>query len=126
MNIGISLGEVADKVTILSIKMKRIKDTEKLENIRKQYDALKEFMEDIGIKVTSEDFRKLEQVNLKLWDLEDAIRSKEQRKEFDEGFVELARNIYFFNDDRAAIKRDINFKYGSQFIEEKEYVPYRS
>jgi hypothetical protein len=126
MNIGISLGEVADKVTILSIKMKRIKDSDKLENIRKQYDALKESMEDFGMKVTSEDFRKLEQVNLKLWDLEDAIRLKEQKREFDEGFVQFARSIYFLNDDRSAIKRDINLKYGSQFIEEKEYVAYRS
>jgi hypothetical protein len=126
MNIGISLGEVADKVTILSIKMNRIKDTGKLENIRKQYDVLKKCMEDLGLKVTSEEFKKLEQINLKLWDHEDAIRLKEQQREFDEDFVQLARNIYFFNDDRAAIKRDINLKYGSQFIEEKEYIVYRS
>jgi hypothetical protein len=124
MKIEVSIGEVVDKLSILSIKLKKIKDEDKLKNIRKEYDILKSSMEENGIQVESDQFKELESTNLILWDIEDRIRVKESRKEFDEDFIELARKVYFSNDKRSEIKREINIKYGSDLIEEKEYVKY--
>lgn len=124
MKIEVSIGELVDKVSILSIKLKKIKNEDKLKNIRKEYDILKSAMEKSGINVESDQFKELESINLILWDIEDRIRVKESRKEFDEDFIELARKIYYNNDKRSEIKREINIKYGSNLIEEKEYVKY--
>jgi hypothetical protein len=82
-------------------------------------------MNSAGIKVDSKDFLALKEVNLKLWHIEDDIRIKEQKKEFDKDFIELARSVYFINDDRAKIKKEINLKYKSDLVEEKEYVDYK-
>ena len=125
MKVDISIGELVDKVTILSIKSKKIKDKARLRNIRNEYDLIKDAMEGLGIKVSSGEFKKLKEINLKLWDIEDNIRIKEAKKEFDNDFIQLARSVYFNNDDRAAVKREINLKYGSELIEEKEYVDYK-
>ena len=124
VKIKISLGELVDKVTILSIKSLNIKDPDKLKNITKEYELLRQSMISAGILPDSDVFRRLAAVNTRLWDIEDRIRRKEANKEFDDEFVELARSVYFTNDERAAIKREINVASGSDLIEEKEYTPY--
>ena len=124
MKIDISIGELVDKVTILAIKLEKIKDEKKLKNIRREFDLLGESMKEIGITADSEAYASLKKVNLKLWDIEDHIRIKEAKKEFDADFIRLARSVYFNNDKRAEIKKDINIKFGSDLVEEKEYQPY--
>lgn len=125
MKVEVSIGELVDKVSILSIKRRKITDKKKLENIQREYDTLVKSMEDAGISTTSSEFKRLEAINLKLWDIEDQIRTKEAAKAFDDAFIGLARSVYFTNDERAALKREINLRYGSEIIEEKEYVNYR-
>ncbi len=125
MKIDVSVGELVDKVSILSIKLKKMKNEEKVKNVRQEYDQLRTAMEeDAGIKLESDEFIKLEEINSRLWDIEDRIRIKELKKEFDSGFIELARSIYFYNDERANIKKRINLEFGSSIIEEKEYAEY--
>ncbi len=125
VKIEISLGELVDKVTILAIKSRNIKDPAKLENIAKEYELLSRSMISAGIEPDSDMFRRLAAVNARLWDIEDRIRLKEAKSQFDAEFIELARSVYITNDERAAIKREINVSYGSDLIEEKEYTPYR-
>jgi hypothetical protein len=125
MKVEVSIGELVDKVSILSIKLKKIKDANKLANIQKEYAILVQAMKECGISLQSEECKRLEAINLKLWDIEDQIRNKEARKEYDETFIALARSVYFTNDERAEVKREINIKYGSGLIEEKEYVNYK-
>lgn len=124
MKIDVSIGELVDKVTILSIKLEKIKNEEKLKNIRKEYELLKTAMNSIGVDIDSPEFKRLKSVNLKLWEIEDKIRIKEAKKAFDDEFIQLARSVYYNNDERAAIKREINLEFGSDLIEEKEYVNY--
>lgn len=126
MKIDISIGELVDKVTILSIKLEKVSNLEKLKNIRKEYDILLKPMQECGINVDSDEFVQLKTVNLKLWDIEDQIRIKEADKAFDEEFIELARSVYFINDDRADIKKRINLTFNSDLVEEKEYVDYKN
>jgi len=125
MKIDISIGELVDKVTILSIKLEKIKNPEKLKNIKKEYDLLYESMKSAGITKDLEYFKNLVKVNLRLWDIEDKIRIKEANKAFDDDFIRLARSVYFENDERAEIKKQINLTFGSDLIEEKEYVQYK-
>ena len=116
----ISLGELLDKITILEIKKTKIRGN-KLENIKKEYFLLNEILEEINIKLDNKLFLELKKVNKILWKLEDAIREKEILKVFDEEFINLARDIYKFNDLRSKIKREINILYSSGIIEEKSY-----
>ena len=125
MKIEVSLGEVVDKVTILEIKTEKFKNSEKLENVKKEYKILKKSMENAGITTDSHEFQRLKKVNLKLWHIEDDIRIEEANQRFGEKFIELARSVYFENDRRAALKKEINLKYGSELIEEKEYINYQ-
>ena len=125
MKIEISIGELVDKVTILTIKKKKIQDSNKLKNIKREYELLSKVMENAGIKIGSIEFNSLMEVNLRLWHIEDDIRIKEAKKEFDDKFICLARSVYFENDKRAKIKREINQKYCEELIEEKEYVDYQ-
>jgi len=125
MKIEISTGELLDKLSILSIKNNKIKNKDKIKNITKEYNILLRSMEETGIYLTSKEFSKLKKINLKLWDTEDRIRAKEAKKEFDDEFIQLARSVYFTNDERAKIKKEINLKYGSGIIEEKEYIEYQ-
>jgi hypothetical protein len=125
MKVEVSIGELVDKVSILSIKLKKIKDARKLANIQKEYNILVKAMEGTGFSPGSDEFKRLEAINLKLWDIEDQIRTKEAKKEFDEAFIALARSVYFTNDERAMVKREVNIKYGSGIVEEKEYVEYK-
>jgi len=126
MKIDISIGELVDRVTILSIKREKIKVLRKLGNVEKEYSLLSKQMNKMGIHEHSIEFIKLKEVNLKLWQIEDAIRVKERRQEFDEEFIQLARSVYFQNDERAAIKREISIRFDSELIEEKEYIDYKN
>ena len=125
MKIDASIGEVVDKLTILDIKLEKMTDQQKLKNIRKEHELLEKELSKIKITSNSAEFKNLREVNERLWEIEDKIRIKEAKKEFDEGFVKLARSVYFENDKRAEIKREINLKYGSELVEEKEYVRYK-
>ncbi len=124
--VPISPGELLDKITILRIKSARMTDPAKLANVRLELGLLeKQWRAALpkGIEVAAEE-RALEDVNAKLWDIEDQIRDLEAAKRFDDRFVELARAVYINNDERAAVKKRINLKLGSALIEEKSYRPY--
>lgn len=124
----ISHGELIDKITILEIKSEQIADPAKLANVRTELDLLNAAWRNdaaAAIDIGGERAR-LKQVNQSLWDIEDRIRLKEKAQAFDAEFIELARAVYFQNDDRAAIKREINLKLGSQLIEEKSYQNYKN
>lgn len=125
MKIDVSIGEIVDKLTILSIKLDKFKDPEKRKNVEKEYQILLQSLKTSDITPESEEFKKLKTINLKLWDIEDKIRVKEAEKSFDDEFIELARSVYFTNDERATIKKQINLKFNSDLIEEKEYVSYK-
>jgi hypothetical protein len=126
MKIEISHGEIVDKLTILQIKKTNIIDPIKLNNIVKEYDYLLSVVEnDLGISTKSPEYLELLSINNELWVIEDDIRDKERDKVFDNEFIELARSVYTTNDKRAEIKKKINLKYGSLFVEEKSYSNYR-
>jgi hypothetical protein len=124
MEIEVSIGEIVDKLSILDIKIKNIKDVDKLKNIEKEFNYLNDIVFN-QLKIDEIDYHRLVDINTKLWIIEDDIREKERSSEFDEDFVKLARAVYFTNDDRSVIKKDINLKYGSDFIEEKSYSDYK-
>ena len=125
MNIEVSHGEIVDKLTILQIKKTNITDPIKLDNIVKEYDYLLSVVEnDLGILTESPEYLELLSINKELWVIEDDIRDKERIKEFDDDFIKLARAVYYTNDVRAKIKKEINLKYSSGFIEEKSYQSY--
>ncbi len=126
MNIEVSHGEIVDKLTILQIKKENIKDSSKLDNIVKEYDYLFSIVEnDLGILTSSPEYLELLSINKDLWVIEDDIREKERQKQFDDEFVKLAREVYYTNDVRAKIKKEINLKYSSGFVEEKSYSNYK-
>ena len=126
MNIEVSHGEIVDKLTILQIKKENITDPNKLDNIIKEYEYLLSVVEnDLGISTSSPEYLELLSVNKDLWVIEDDIRDKERQKEFDEDFVSLARSVYYTNDVRAKIKKEINLKHSSGFVEEKSYQSYK-
>jgi hypothetical protein len=125
MNIEVSHGEIVDKLTILQIKKENITDPIKLDNIVKEYDYLLSVVEnDLGISTLSPEYLELLSINKELWIIEDDIRDKERNKEFDDEFIKLARSVYYTNDVRAKIKKKINLKYSSGFVEEKSYQTY--
>jgi hypothetical protein len=124
--VPISPGELLDKITILRIKSARMQDAAKLVNVRHELQLLEHTWRAVlpaGIELRSEE-QALEAVNAKLWDVEDLLRDQEAEKRFDAKFIELARAVYFTNDERAAIKKRINVKLGSALVEEKSYRPY--
>jgi hypothetical protein len=123
MKIEVSIGEIVDKLSILNIKKNNIADESKLFNIISEYDYLYDVVFN-QLKIESDDFNNLLLVNQVLWKIEDDIRDKEQDKVFDTEFIELARSVYTTNDKRAEIKKEINLKYGSLFVEEKSYSNY--
>jgi len=125
MKIDVSNGELVDKITILSIKLNKFESREKRQNVRKEFQLLYQSMLAIGISEETSEYKDLLKVNFALWEIEDQIRSKEARKEFDNEFIRLARRVYFENDKRSEIKRKINIATDSKLIEEKEYVEYR-
>ena len=119
----ISAGELFDKITILEIKKARISNKEKLNDINKELSSLnetvKKFIPDQSN--ISKYINDLKNINLKLWDIEDEKRDAEKNKKFDKKFIELARNVYKFNDERAKIKLEINNKLGSNIKEVKSF-----
>lgn len=125
MEIDVSIGEVLDKITILSIKLEKFKDESKISNVKKEYELLASKLKHVGINSNSKEFEDLKNINLKIWDIEDNIRIKESKKEFDDEFIKLARSVYFENDERARLKKEINLSRSSELIEEKEYVDYK-
>ena len=124
MKIEVSIGEIVDKLSILKIKTAFIKDEEKLNNVKKEYDYLYDIVFN-EMKIEQSDFFDMIAINQKLWKIEDDIRDKERNKTFDNEFVDLARSVYFTNDERAEVKKLINLKYGSSFVEEKSYSNYK-
>lgn len=125
MQVEISIGELFDKLTILEIKIDKINDPAKLENVTKEWNALNEKSMDIlSIFADRILFKKIDQlknVNEELWWVEDSIRENEKKQIFDKEFVELARAVYKLNDERSEIKRQINLLTKSNIIEEKSY-----
>jgi hypothetical protein len=128
IQVPISPGELLDKITILRIKAARIRDAEKLKNVRRELELLEmtwsaspHAQRDIGADIAA-----LLAVNERLWVIEDDIRDKERAQAFDGEFVRLARAVYFENDERAAIKRRINVTLGSSIVEEKSYAKYKA
>lgn len=123
MKIEVSNGEIIDKLTIIQIKIERIRDSEKLKNLQKEYEILKTASSAI---MSQEDplYLELYKVNCDLWDIEDKIRDLEKRKEFGSDFIQTTRSVYFNNDKRSEIKRAINLKTSSDLVEEKSYEKY--
>ena len=124
----VSYGELIDKITILEIKSRRIADEAKLANVRNELDMLNATWANSAASQTdiSDERARLLAVNEALWDIEDNIRLLERAQTFDAEFIELARSVYFRNDERAAFKREINQKLGSELVEEKSYQDYRA
>ena len=126
INTPISLGELLDRISILKIKDKNISDSEKRKLVKNELDLLKETLNK-NIKNEEEILNYIEdllKVNSKLWKIEDDLRECERNKNFDEKFIELARSVYFTNDERAKIKLEINIHTGSKIKEIKQYTNY--
>ena len=123
----VSVGEFLDKLTILQIKSERMSDPDKLANVRRELAVLEQTWAASPFADTDVDgeLGQLKAVNEKLWEIEDRIRLKEAAGEFDAEFIELARSVYTTNDERAAIKRELNLRLGSDLVEEKSYADYR-
>ena len=123
INVPISIGELIDKITILEIKKEKIKNS-KLKNILKELSLLKEVLDRENISIPDKIFFQIKTINATLWAIEDQIRLKEKNKEFDDEFVELARAVYFNNDERSRAKKELNLMFKSEIIEEKSYEEY--
>lgn len=126
IKVPISPGELIDKLTILEIKAANIRDAAKLANVNVELKLLQETWRSSAFANANIDaeWKLLREINKKLWDVEDLIRDKEREKKFDHEFIELARAVYFTNDERATVKKTINTKLGSKIVEEKSYAKY--
>lgn len=126
LHLPVSWGEVVDKITILEIKCLKLTNEDALANVRKELSLLLTAAEDHLENIPNFNYlkNKLRNVNEALWEIEDKIREKEARQEFDEQFIELARSVYKRNDERASIKKEINKILNSEIIEEKSYKHY--
>ena len=126
INTPISLGELLDKISILIIKIENIHDEKKLAIVKKELNLLLKIQDNLSIdkKILDEYLEKLKEVNSELWIIEDKLRDLERNKIFDNGFIELARSVYFTNDKRSEIKLKINKELGSDIIEVKSYEKY--
>ena len=125
INTPISLGELVDKISILLIKKKNISDSTKLQHVNKELEFLQKTLKKyISENEINKFLLKLVNINSKLWDIEDDIRECERKKLFDQTFIDLARSVYFTNDERAKVKNDINKTFGSELVEVKSYEDY--
>jgi hypothetical protein len=126
IHVPISPGELIDKITILQIKSVRITDPAKVANVRHELALLESTWRASAFATSNIDMQwaDLRRINEKLWDVEDQLRDKERVRTFDQEFIDLARAVYFTNDERAAVKREINTKLGSKIVEEKSYSAY--
>ena len=123
----ISVGELVDKITILRIKSREIKNPDKLKNVGAELNKLQYVFSGLtknGIPDIINEFVMLENINKELWDIEDQIRKKEMLEEFDGECIELARSVYITNDKRSEVKKKINEMTGSELVEEKSYEQY--
>ena len=120
MLIPVSVGELIDKISILEIKMTHMKD-EKLKNVETELKYLRKVVEENSLDIDIKLIAKLKNINLKIWDTEDKIRLKEMQGNFDNDFIQLARTVYIENDKRSNVKKEINYIYNSELIEEKSY-----
>tara|TARA_Y100000287_G_scaffold185988_1_gene191130 strand:- start:3763 stop:4161 length:399 start_codon:yes stop_codon:yes gene_type:complete len=132
MKIEVSNGEIMDKLTILAIKLEQIKDEAKLKNVQTEFDVLAPIVHGMYEALEAEDkellqdlHKNLQNINQTLWNIEDQIRVHESKKDFEDDFVELARSVYFTNDERAEFKKKINELTGSLLVEEKSYEDYK-
>ena len=122
----ISPGDLLDKISILEIKLEKVKDKDRQKKIKNEYDILKK-VQNSSIKMSDKIkdlYRSVSNVNIKLWDIEDKIRICEQNKDFGKNFIELARGVYFNNDKRAELKNEINEILKSNIREIKQFVDY--
>lgn len=119
----VSIGELADKITILEIKAERIDDPQKLQNVRTELDGLLPLWAPIadGHAELAELKLALREANTRMWDVQDALRAKEAAQDFGDAFITLARAVAKHNGDRVAVKNQINRLAGSRFVEEKQY-----
>ena len=126
IRVEISPGELIDKITILEIKLDRIEDTEKVNNVRTEWEILTESRDNAlpQSDELSDLTKQLGAINEQLWVIEDDIRDCERARDFGEKFIELARSVYIVNDKRAALKGEINALLGSMIREEKSYAAY--
>jgi hypothetical protein len=126
--VPVSFGELLDKIAILQIKSERMSDPAKLANVRKELEALERTW--MAHPAAGGDIVRLradlKAVNERLWEIEDDIRNEERAQRFGDEFIRLARAVYFENDERARIKKDINVALGSAYVEEKSYQDYKS
>lgn len=126
IKVVLSVGELIDKITILQLKMKFIKNKKQLNNVSNELETLKPLLKENNLETPKINglFAELYEINLKLWKIEDKIREKERQSDFKDEFISLARSVYFTNDKRAEIKKKINLISGSELIEEKSYEKY--
>lgn len=126
VQVPVSWGEMLDKITILEIKSEQIKDAGKLMNIRRELEELCRTRDELIVMPDEVKamVAELKHINQKLWVVEDDLRECERKKDFGAKFVELARAVYYTNDERAAVKREINEALGSALVEEKSYAAY--
>lgn len=124
MKLEVSNGEIADKLTIIEIKLEKIKDEAKLANLQNEHAIVSQAMGTI-MERTHPLYRRLYEINTQLWAIEDHIRDLERDKNFGEDFIQTARSVYFINDERSVVKRKINELTGSQLFEEKSYEEYK-
>ena len=126
INIPASIGELFDKITILEIKKSKIKDDNKLIFINKELNLLKKVVKSkkINTRSLSPLIKKLKNVNLKLWNVEDKLRKFEKNKQFKKDFINYARKVYYTNDKRSILKNEINLKTNSIISEVKSYEKY--
>lgn len=120
----ISLGELVDKLSILYIKEKNLTDVSKLTHVKKEIHVLENKLNSLNLSGIESYLNRLVTINSTLWKIEDDIRDKERAKEFDNKFIELARNVYITNDQRFECKNEINTKYSSAIVEVKSYQQY--
>ena len=121
--VPVSLGELIDKITILEIKKIHLKGKQQ-QNVEKELEQLKLVLKSMNLEIDINLVDKLKTVNNNLWEIEDQIRIKERKKEFNQEFIDLARSVYKQNDERSNIKKEINKQYNSDLIEEKSYDKY--
>ena len=124
----ISLGELVDKITILEIKLDQFPDGEKRGNVNREWTVLTgklaQILDDNAAATLAPFKGELEVINKRLWKIEDELRDLERSQIFDDRFIQLARQVYLTNDERARIKREINVTFGSDLVEEKSYAAY--
>ena len=126
IEIPVSLGELIDKITILEIKQQRLKGPQQLANVVRELKLLKTILND-DVRTLPEIAsltRRLKEINQALWEIEDAIRECERQADFGDAFIALARAVYHRNDERSAVKRNINQLGASEIVEEKGYADY--